>query len=154
MNTLDTSVFGDTVEPRLLEIAWVDIPVPSKSFLSPKLFCYIFNVNKVKWFDIQSFEFFSPSMSFPSPNTSFHTLRLIHNSKSRLSFGEVWNAVRVAFHSTIIAQSWLVFTKRMNTCQRLIIDERVTVSLISICILTRHDHSEITVYLYQIMATS
>jgi len=39
-----------------------------------------------------------------------------------------------AFHSTIIAQSRRVFTKHMKTCQRLIIDERVTVSLISICI--------------------
>jgi len=39
-----------------------------------------------------------------------------------------------AFHSTIIAQSRLVFKKRVKTCQRLIIDERVNVSLISICI--------------------
>jgi len=94
-------------------------------------------------------------MSFLGPNTSFHTLRLIHSSKSisRL-FWEVRKAVQVAFHSTIIAQSRLVFTKRVKTCQRLIIDERVTLSLISICILTRHDRSKITVYLHQIMATS
>jgi len=60
---------------------------------------------------------------------------------------------RSAFHSTIIAQSRLVLTKRVKTCQRLIINEREIVSLISICILTRHHHSEITVYLYQIMST-
>jgi len=39
-----------------------------------------------------------------------------------------------AFHSTIIAQSQLVFTKHVKTCQCLIIDERVFVSLLSICI--------------------
>jgi len=58
------------------------------------------------------------------------------------------------FHLTIIAQSQLVFTKHVKTCQRVIIHERVTVSLISICIYTRHDRSEITFYQYQNMATS
>jgi len=43
-----------------------------------------------------------------------------------------------AFHSTIIAQSQIVFTKPVKTCQWLFIDEQVTVTLISIFIETRH----------------
>jgi len=57
--------------------------VTSISFLSPELFCYIFNVNKIAYLDIQSFDIFSPSMSKPGPNTTFHTLRLMHGSKSK-----------------------------------------------------------------------
>ena len=48
--------------------------------------------------------------------------------------GGVKSSPSSAFHSTIIAHSRLVFIKRVKTCQQLIIDERVTVSLISICI--------------------
>jgi len=50
------------------------------------------------------------------------------------SFEVILKSQSSTFHSTIIAHSRLVFTKRVKTCQRLIIDERVTVSLISICI--------------------
>ena len=100
--------------------------------------CYIFNVNKVTCLDIQSFEIFSPSMSFPGPNTSFHTLRLIHHSKSisRLFRGGAKCSPSSVFHSTIIAQLHvrLLYTKRVKTCPWIIINERVTVPLISICI--------------------
>jgi len=59
---------------------------------------YIFNVNKIACLDLQSFDIFSHSMSIPSPNTTFRTLRLIHGSKSisQLSFAEVRKAVWVA----------------------------------------------------------
>jgi len=48
--------------------------------------------------------------------------------------GDAKSSPSSAFHSTIIAQPQLVFTKRVKTCQRPIIDEWVTVLLISICI--------------------
>jgi len=52
--------------------------------LGSELFCLIFNVNKIAYFDIQSFDIFSPSMSIAGPNTTLHTLRLMHGSRSIL----------------------------------------------------------------------
>jgi len=97
-----------TVETRNFEVAWFEIPVTLISFWSPKLFCYIINVNKIACLDIQSFDIFSHSMSIQSPNTTFHTLRLTHDSKSfsRLSFHR--GAKSSACLSTISAQSRLV----------------------------------------------
>jgi len=97
-----------TVETRNFEVAWFDIPVVSISFWSPELFCYIFNVNKIACLDIQSFDIFSHSMSMQGPNTTFHTLRLTHGSKSisRLSFRR--GAKCSVCLSTISAQSRLV----------------------------------------------
>ena len=52
-------------------------------FQSPKLFCYIFNVNKIACLDIQSFDIFSHSISIPGHNTTFRTLRLMARSQFR-----------------------------------------------------------------------
>jgi len=81
---------------------------------------------------------------------NFQSLDVISRSQYQFSHVKIDTSLEVNFatlfrggaksspssesHSTIIAQSWRVFTKRIETCQRLIIDELVSVSFISICI--------------------